>query len=59
MILLNLFSIITAGFVFFGLILCGFIIWTILSRRDKQYKAKYIDFLQQKQRVTNKLRNDK
>ena len=57
MIVLCVLSVITVLFVLSGLILFGIIIWTIATRRDELYQAKYQRFLEQRRRVTDKLRN--
>ena len=57
MIVLHVLSVITVLFVLSGLILFGTIIWTIATRRDELYQAKYQRFLEQRRCVTDKLRN--
>ncbi len=56
MITLHILTVITAFFVLSGLVLCGMIIWMIVTRRDQLYQAKYQRFLEQRRRVTSKLR---
>lgn len=57
MIALQALSAITVFFVLSGLVLFGITIWTLATRRDELYQTKYQRFLEQRRRVTDKLRN--
>ncbi len=46
----------TAGLVVAGIGLLAGIIWNIASRRDELYRQKYEEFLEQRQRVRDRMR---